>query len=57
MGRQPRSVVPDIVGSHGKTFPWSHYKDVRGIIVNEGPRKENRICYVQGTCVRSVQHV
>lgn len=29
------------------------YKDVRGIIVGEGPRKENRVCYVQGVCVRS----
>lgn len=52
---QPRSVVPDIAGSHDKTFPWSNYKDVRGIIVNEGPRKENRICYVQGICVKTIQ--
>lgn len=49
---QPRTVVPDIAGHHGKTFPWSLYKDARGIIVNEGPRKENRVCYVQGICVR-----
>ena len=48
-------MVPDVVGKHGKTFPWSMYKDMRGIVANRGPREENRICYVQGVCMRTIQ--
>lgn len=52
---RPRSVVPDIAGPQGKTFPWANYKNLRGVIVNEGPRKENRVAYVQGICQRTIQ--
>lgn len=50
---EPRPVVPDIVGAQGRRYKWSdHYRNFTGVIVNEGPRKELRVCYVQGKCVR-----
>ncbi len=52
---EPCSIVPGIAGPHNKTFPWSKYKDIRGIIPNEGPRKENQVTYVQGKCIRTIQ--
>lgn len=52
---QPRSVVPDIQGAHEKIIPWGEYKDRRGVIINEGPRKENRVCYVQGVCQKTIE--
>lgn len=51
----PRSVVCDLAGPHGKTLPWSQFQQFRGIMPNEGPRKENRVAYVQGICQRTVQ--
>lgn len=51
----PHSVVGDLAGPHGKTFPWSSIQHFRGIMPNEGPRKENRVCYVQGICMKTVQ--
>ncbi len=53
--QRPRSVVPDISSAKGKTIPWSQYKDLRGIITDEGPLKENRVCYVQGICEKTIQ--
>jgi len=48
----PVSVVPDIAGPGGKMYPYANYQHRRGVITNEGSRKENRPCYVQGECIR-----
>lgn len=51
----PQSVVPGIQDAHGRVTPWVHMRRFRGVMPNEGPRKENWVCTIQGRVLRTIK--